>query len=242
MATIKELLYTAMEPIGKTMYIWGGGWNSQDTGAGEGAKHIGVPEIWKVFERCQNETYDFHNYLYRNELGLDCSGYVGWCMYNLFPSLRNQEFVFPSTEIAKHYSDRGFGEFRLQSEIVDYKPGDIMSGAGHVWMGVGACEDGSVVIIHASPPGVQLNGTVTPDGNRKSRAIELARYYMKTYYPEWYARFPNVEKDKSYLTSYHQMRWYVGEKKGILRDPDGYMEMPVKDILRDLWIELRKDV
>ena len=29
-----------MEPVGSTMYIWGGGWNSEDNGAGEDAKII----------------------------------------------------------------------------------------------------------------------------------------------------------------------------------------------------------
>ncbi len=241
MATIKELLKKAMEPIGKTMYVWGGGWNPQDTGAGEGARHIKVWDKWIEFSGCQDATYDFHNHLYKIDLGLDCSGYIGWCMYNSFPFLRNRELVFSSSKIAENYSHMGFGEYQTQNEITDYKPGDIMSGAGHVWMCVGACDDGSVVLTHASPPGVQLNGTVTPDGYGNSKAIQLARFYMQTYYPKWYERFPNVEKNQEYLTSYHQFRWYIEGAKGIMRDPDGYMEMPVEEILKDLYSAFKKE-
>ena len=32
--TLENLLKTALLPIGKTMYIYGGGWNEKDTGAG----------------------------------------------------------------------------------------------------------------------------------------------------------------------------------------------------------------
>ena len=32
--TLENLLKTALLPIGNTMYIYGGGWNEEDTGAG----------------------------------------------------------------------------------------------------------------------------------------------------------------------------------------------------------------
>ena len=31
--SLTDFLRTAMEPVGSTMYIWGGGWNSEDNGA-----------------------------------------------------------------------------------------------------------------------------------------------------------------------------------------------------------------
>ena len=33
-ATIENLLYTALQPVGSTMYIWGGGWDGEDSGSG----------------------------------------------------------------------------------------------------------------------------------------------------------------------------------------------------------------
>ena len=33
-STLRNLLKTAMAPVGSTMYIWGGGWNKADNGAG----------------------------------------------------------------------------------------------------------------------------------------------------------------------------------------------------------------
>ncbi len=45
--SLTDFLRTAMEPVGSTMYIWGGGWNSEDSGAGKDAKIIGVNPNWK---------------------------------------------------------------------------------------------------------------------------------------------------------------------------------------------------
>lgn len=48
-STLKTLLLTALEPVGSTMYVWGGGWNKADTGAGIEAVSIGVTSKWKAF-------------------------------------------------------------------------------------------------------------------------------------------------------------------------------------------------
>lgn len=47
--SLDRLLKNAMLPIGQTMYIWGGGWNEEDTGAGVEAVSIGVSPRWKEF-------------------------------------------------------------------------------------------------------------------------------------------------------------------------------------------------
>ena len=44
-STLKELLLTALQPVGSTMYVWGGGWNEADTGAGPDAVTIGVSAL-----------------------------------------------------------------------------------------------------------------------------------------------------------------------------------------------------
>lgn len=33
--TLQNFLTIAIQPVGQTMYVWGGGWNEEDTGAGK---------------------------------------------------------------------------------------------------------------------------------------------------------------------------------------------------------------
>ena len=100
---------------------------------------------------------------------------------------------------------------------------------------IGACEDGSVVLVHASPAGVQLSGTTTPKGKKKSEAYQLAKKYMKKFYKSWYNRYPNVSKSSAYLSHYAQMRWKTAGKNIVLSDPDGYRNMSAEEVLEDLF-------
>ena len=75
--TLYNLLLTAIEPLGHTMYVWGGGWNEEDTAAGEEARSIGESPRWKEFFEMQDSTYNYENTRYQIHDGLDCSGYVG---------------------------------------------------------------------------------------------------------------------------------------------------------------------
>lgn len=236
--TVKNLLATAVLPIGKTMYIWGGGWNKADTGSGEGSTHIGLMPQWERFARQQHADYDFHNFEYQINDGLDCSGFVGWALYNIFNTEEGHNgFVMSATKMAREFANSGFGSFNDASDVIDYKPGDIMSGPGHVWICIGQCADGSVVFVHSSPCGVQINGTTTLDGNEESMAIKLAARYMNKYFPEWAEKYPKFSRDCSYLTQYSQMRWTV-DGTGVLADPDGYLEKSVEEILADLFGEI----
>ena len=58
-----------------------------------------------------------------------------------------------------------------------------MSGesVSHVWLSLGPCNDGSVVILHSSPSGVHISGTPTPKGIENSHAIDLANKYIKDF-------------------------------------------------------------
>lgn len=234
-STLKTLLLTGLEPVGSTMYIWGGGWNKADNGAGEAARTIGVSPKWEKFFQQQNSGYNYQNTRYQIENGLDCSGYIGWCIYNILNTTSGKKgYVMLAQNMAQNFASRGWGSYKARGSVSDYRAGDIMSSSGHVWMAVGACSDGSVVLLHSSPPGVQLAGTATRNGNSSSQAVKLATQYMKKYFPEWYKKFPNCAKDASYLTQYAQMRWAL-TGDAVMTDPDGYRKKDAAAILKDLF-------
>lgn len=241
-STIKNFLQVALAPVGTTMYVWGGGWNQADTGAGKEARQIGLSSKWRKFAANKTSRYNFRNYRYQIHDGLDCSGYVGWCVYNIWNVSDNRKgYVYSASKQAKKYADMGFGKYRERCQVVDFQAGDIMSSTcsccGHVYIVIGQCADGSVVLLHASPPGVQISGTATPGGKQKSEAYRLAKKYMKKYYKNWYGRYPNPGKGTSYLTHYSQMRWKITGEDVVLSDPDGYRDMSPEDILKDLFGE-----
>lgn len=239
-STIKNFLRTAIAPIGNTMYVWGGGWNKADTAAGKEAKQTGLSENWREFAKNKKSGYDYRNYRYLIHKGLDCSGYVGWCIYNVNHAENGKKgYVYSASKQAEKFAKMGFGKYITTDKVKDYKPGDIMSSTcsccGHVWIVVGQCSDGSVVLAHASPPGVQLSGTVTPSGNTNSEAVKLAKKYMKKYYPGWYGKYPEVSKGSTYLSHYGQMRWTTKGVGCVLQDPDGYQDMSAEEVLEDLY-------
>ena len=212
--TLYNLLLTAKAPLGHTMYVWGGGWNEEDTAAGEEAA-----------EPQEGIGLTVHD-------GLDCSGYVGWVVYNVFEKIDgNPGYVEKATGMAESFASNGWGTYIPSYHVTDWKPGDVMSMKGHVWISLGMCQDGSVVLLHASPPGVILSGTRLKGGG-KSQAIKLAEYYMQTYYPDWYERYPDCAKENSYLTRSGQMRW----NRETLADEEGIGEMTAEEVLELLFL------
>ena len=239
-STVKNLLQTAIAPIGSTMYVWGGGWNKEDTAAGKEARRTGLSASWRTFAKNKTSSYNYKNYRYRIHDGLDCSGYVGWCVYNVLNTKNNQKgYVYSASKQAQQFSKMGFGTYQSAKKVTDYKAGDIMSSTckccGHVWIVVGECKDGSVVLVHASPAGVQLSGTTTPAGKKNSQAYRLAKKYMKKYYSAWYKKYPNVSRGSAYLSHYGQMRWKTSGENVTLSDPDHYQEMSAEEVLKDLF-------
>ncbi len=257
------------------MYVWGGGWNESDTGAGREACTLGISPRWSAFAQKQTACYDFHTTRYQIHDGLDCSGYVGWCLYNLFHTPlpdAGQHFthshaitadadhscihaenasrapfkdtppcgyVMPAYQMAASFAARGWGAFIPSDRVTDYHTGDIMSTRGHVWIAVGQCSDGSIVLLHSSPPGVRLCGTprsakTTAIRPIDSQAIRLASHYMRTYYPDWYSRYPDCSCDNSYLRDYDQMRWDTSGNS-VLTDPDGFQQMSAASVLENLF-------
>ena len=59
--TLQNLLRTALMPVGIALYVYGGGWNRQDTGSGNTAMHIGLPQSWIDFFDCQNACYTYRS-------------------------------------------------------------------------------------------------------------------------------------------------------------------------------------
>ncbi len=239
-STVKNFLQTAIAPVGSTMYVWGGGWNKEDTAAGKEAKQNGLSKKWRSFAKNKTSNYNYRNYRYQIHDGLDCSGYVGWCVYNVLNTKNNRPgYVMSASDQAEKFSEKGFGSYTTSDKIVRYQAGDIMSSTcsccGHVWIVVGQCKDGSVVLVHASPPGVQINGTTTPSGKKNSQAYRLARKYMKKYYPEWYQKYPQVSRGVDYLSHYSQMSWKTTGEDVYLSDPEGYREMSAEKVLKDLF-------
>lgn len=228
--TIKNLLQNAMKPVGSTLYIWGGG---HDTGTNGDATRYGVNPEWSEFYLTQDSSYNYNNHRWKYGKGLDCSGFVGWAAYNTIYNKSNQSWTVTTSSVtAKTYANKGWGT--LLSSPGKFKAGDVVSMSGHTYIVIGQCSDGSLVLVHATPPAVQISGTCTPGGNWSSEAIALARSYMKTYYPGWY--FTPQSCGTSYFTNVTVNRWSVNGT-GILTDPDGYQDMSAKEVLADLFEE-----
>ena len=234
--TLKGFLQKALMPLGGTMYVYGGGWNEADDGAGDECRRIGIDPRWRRFFEQQNAAYDHREHRYRLGAGLDCSGYVGWTLYNTLEREKgNAGYVEQARDMARELACRGWGTLTKKDLVREHRAGDIMSGDEHAWIALGDCDDGSVLLLHSSPPGVSLCGTVSLNGEIKSTAAHLAEHYVSAYYPYWYEKFPPRVLDDSYLRDYDCFRWDPG--KDILTDPDGYAIMTPEEILNDLFSE-----
>ena len=233
-STIRNLLEVALQPVGKTMYIWGGGHQGPEQ------TMIGVSPQWEKFFKQQTSSYNYQNTRWQYRNGLDCSGYVGWVMYNTFHTKSGQGSC---TMLAEHmtgtFANWGWGQYWSARKFRVHKAGDVMSlASGHVYIVIGRCSDGSVVLVHASPQGVMINGTVTKKGKKFSKAWKLARKYMRKYYPEWFAKYKDVRKSISYLKSYSKMAWTIGTGKSVMSDPDGLRNMNAEQVLRVIFHEV----
>ena len=246
--TLKNFLATAMMPVGTTLYVYGGGWDPTDAGADMAARSIGVSADWVRFFRSQDETYDFRNTT-DHSLGLDCSGFLGWTLYNVMNTDNgNSGYVVKSNELAWTLAKKGWGTWtggmdRSHDEKQhQFLPGDVISIYGHVWICLGTCADGSIPVLHstAAPSrsgqpggGVELSALGADQG---CDAWKLADLFMSRYYPQWYERYPVALKDLLQYTSSlypHTGRFswnLTGENSG-LTDPDHYRTMTAQEIL-----------
>lgn len=195
---ITYLLENAMQPVGTTLYVWGGGWNAADTAAGETALYQGVYPEWAQYfaanagsgysYKAGKSSWESGNRKWRF-YGLDCSGFIGWAVYNsILSEGQPGGYVFKSSKVASTLAYCGYGTAQSCTPHDTFQAGDIVSISGHVFLCLGQCEDGSVLIVHSTPNGgAQLSGTVS--GGSSSQASELAAEFMKTYYPAWWSCF-----------------------------------------------------
>ena len=270
--TLKNFLTTALMPVGRTLYIYGGGWNWQDEGAAEQTTTIGVSDEWFRFFESQDATftykdrdgnaancdpatsyYPYGKFIEYYYAGLDCSGYLGWTLYNTFETEDGKEgYVFPSTENSKRLADRGWGEFRRvvpsgwQRDDSSVHPGDIVSIKGHVWISLGTCKDGSVVMAHSSPSlsregqpggGVQIAAL---GADKDCQAYRLADRFMSEYYPDWHERYATDIKSQSLYFDFQDERagifsWNTDGSNGGLTDPDDIRNMDPKRVLNMIY-------
>ena len=177
---------------------------------------LGLSPKWLDFSAKQSSSYNYKDYDYKKDIsvihyGLDCSAYVGWVIYNVFNDGRN--YVTNSYKMGQLLSSLDYGFVIDKNNIKEIKKGDIMfsncNDCKHIYIALKSYSDGSVLLLHSSPPGVQLSGTYTPNGNKNSQAIDFATKYMKKYYPSWYNRFPHNGRDERYLSHYDCFRWSI---------------------------------
>ena len=268
--TLKNFLATALEPAGRALYIYGGGWDWQDEGAGPQTRSIGVSPDWERFfaEQDANYTYKdvnndealrdpahsyypfgrFNEYYYA---GLDCSGYVGWTVYNTMQTKSGEPgYVGKAIDFAGKLAGYGWGAFA--DELVNenglaLRPGDIVSNRGHVWISLGTCSDGSALIIHSfqSPSrtgqpggGVQLTALAWTED---CEAMRLARRYMAEYCPEWYERYEVCLRSPDVYLNFDDpekagcFRWNLTGENGGLTDPDGFAQLSAEEVLKNFW-------
>lgn len=232
--TITDFLKNALKPVGQTLYIYGGGWNEAQTGSGNEALTLGLSKEWKSFYASQDSTYNYENYMYEIHKGLDCSGYVGWAIYNTLETKSNHGdgYVLKAEEMTKTFANMKLGTYN--DSILDAKPGDIVSMTNaHVYIVLGVCEDGSLLIVHSSPPGVKISGTHDQNGNSNSQAVEYAKKIMETYYPDWYSRYPDCTVDSSFTESSNVSLFHWNSKT--LKDTDQLHSMSVDQIIQTLF-------
>ena len=231
--TIKNFLANALKPVGQTLYVWGGGHNWSD------ATRKGVSSKWKQWYDNNSSSYNYRNYMDLSESteqkGLDCSGYVGWSVYQIMQRKSGGvNYTTVSGSIGSLYSGRGMGKIVSQAQLASsgYKlyPGDIGYNDGHTWMVLGQCADKSVVILHCTPnAGVQISGTPTPNGTYGSQAIKLAETYMSRY--PGASKYDYHESSGNYIRNGAYFRW----NRSTLSDPDGYLKKTANQILADLF-------
>jgi hypothetical protein len=275
--TLKNFISTAFQPVGTTLYVFGGGWDFQDLGTSYEGRTIGISQNWVKFFDDQNTSYtyrddahpnntyypfgEFNQYYYA---GLDCSGFVGWSIYNTIynDSLAHPGFVTNAKKIANNLEKEKYGIWMhtvngstysnpnytlLANEL---KVGDILSTSGHVMIVLGKCNDGSFIILHSTPSnsksgspggGVQMSAVNTKEsGSTNCEAYKLCEEFMNKYFKKWSERYNVVVTATETVFNFKDEVPTTGLfhwdlTNGIITDPDNYTLKNASEILKDLF-------
>ena len=258
--TLTNFFKTALSAVGHALYVYGGAWNYEDDGSSNQARTIGVADSWVEFFYEQDAYYSyrdnsnhsasyypfgsFNEYYYA---GVDCSGFVGWVIYNILNTESGQPgYVQGSTKMAQTFANMGMGTYKHDYSLSDFKVGDIVSTDGHVWICLGVCSDDSMVIIHSTPSesiygysggGAQIGAI---GSSTSCEAYKLAEEYNQKYYPDWYQRYHTSLKSYSSYTARSKaaagkFSWNL-DSTGVL-DPDGLSTLEPSQILKILFGE-----
>lgn len=236
---IANIITNAIKPVGKTLYVWGGGWNAADNGSGETALYEGVWPQWEQYFQNNKNNYSYKpgqtawqngNREYRF-WGLDCSGYLGWTVYNSITAGKDGNgYVTASTRLAESLAGYGFGNATVCTPNSRFYPGDIVSIKGHCFLCLGQCQDGSVLILHSTPNGgVQMSGTV--NGSGSSQASKLAQAFMQQYYPEWWSCFGKEGRQSVSTVNYLNGTKFSWQKGGSVSDGESLQWMTADQVL-----------
>ena len=107
-----------------------------------------------------SSSYNYRYYMDLSEAteqkGLDCSGFVGWSVYQIMQSRSGGPmYTDVSGNLGSLYSGKGMGTVVSQAQLASSNwklyPGDIGYNSGHTWIVLGQCSDKSVVILHCTP-------------------------------------------------------------------------------------------
>lgn len=229
--TLKNFMLSAMQPVGQCLYVWGGGHGTTD------ATRKGVSPAWASFYNSQSSSYQYSTNADTTK-GLDCSGYVGWAVYNALNTKSGGSYVTGvSGTMIGDYVSRGWGSQITQEYLsknnYTVRCGDIGGHSSHIWIILGQCKDRSAVILHSTPnAGVQIAGTPVPTtGNYNSQAIALAQKYMSKY--SGFSKYSYRPSSSNYIRQAPYFRWDLED--GPLSDPDGYSKMTADEILKDIF-------
>ena len=94
---------------------------------------------------------------------------------------------------------------------------------GHVWICLGTCTDGSVLLVHSSPSGVSVCGT-------NGKAVWVATDYMSKYHVKWQETYPIREVSTAYLENVNLFRW----NNSVMQDAKEMQGKSAEEIIRIL--------
>lgn len=164
--------------------------------------------------------------------GLDCSGYLGWLIYNSTGTEKAKNgYVVKAANFASSLANKGYGFAGSCSVNSKFYPGDIVSTSEHCYLVLGQCSDGSVLIAHSTyNGGVQVSGTVS--NGRDSKASQLAKEFMRENYPEWWQAFGSENRQSLSVSKYlngTRFAWNVG---GTVSDITGIRGKSGEEVLK----------